>query len=59
MTALFAEDAVIQLGDGKLVRGKEAIHAFFTELQATGFRTEKRKFQLGEQRTRSFAGIWL
>ena len=31
MTALFAQDAVIQLGDGELVRGKEAIHAFFTE----------------------------
>lgn len=50
MTALFAEDAVIQLGDGKLVRGKDAIHAFFIELQRTGYGPEKRKFQLGVQR---------
>ena len=26
MTALFEPDAVIDLGDGRLVRGKEAIH---------------------------------
>ena len=28
ITALFSQDAVIQLGDGQEVRGREAIHAF-------------------------------
>lgn len=50
MTALFEQDAVIQLDDGKLVRGKDAIHAFFVEIQRTGYGLEKRRFQLGEQR---------
>src|SRR5262249_52721835 len=36
MTALFEPDAVIELNDGRLLRGKEAIHEFFTKLQATG-----------------------
>ena len=34
MTALFEADAVIELNDGRVVRGKEAIHEFFTELQS-------------------------
>ena len=55
MTALFEPEAVIDLGDGRLVRGKEAIHAFFTELQRTGFGPEGRKFRLGDQRP---ALIW-
>ena len=50
MTALFEPDAVIDCGDGRLICGVTAIHAFFTELQVTGFGLEKRKFQLGEQR---------
>lgn len=50
MAALFAPDAVIDLGDGRLVRGKEAIHAFFTKLQVTGLGPEGRRFKLGEQR---------
>ena len=56
MTAPFAEDAVIQLDEGKLVRGKDAIRAFFTELQRTGFGPEERKFQLGEQRPALICG---
>lgn len=56
MTALFAQDAVVQLGDGQEVRGREAIHAFFTKLQVTGFGPEKRKFQLGEQRPALICG---
>ena len=31
MTALFEPDAVIEPGDGQVVRGKEAIHDFFCE----------------------------
>jgi ketosteroid isomerase-like protein len=50
MTALFEPDAVIDLGDGRLVRGKEAIHEFFTKLQVTGLGPEGRRFKLGEQR---------
>jgi ketosteroid isomerase-like protein len=56
MTALFEPDAVIDLGDGRLVRGKEAIHAFFTELQVTGLGPEGRKFKLGEQRSALICG---
>jgi ketosteroid isomerase-like protein len=50
MTALFAPDAVIELNDGRLVRGKAAIQEFFTELQATGIGPEGRRFKLGAQR---------
>jgi ketosteroid isomerase-like protein len=50
MTALFEADAVIEIGGGTFVRGKEAIHELFAELQVTGFGPEKRKFELGEQR---------
>ena len=56
MTALFARDAVVQLDDGQEVRGREAIHAFFTKLQVTGYGPEKRKFQLGEQRPALICG---
>jgi hypothetical protein len=45
MVALFEPQAVIDAGEGKLVRGHEAIRAFFTEAVASG-----RKFQIGEQR---------
>ena len=31
-------------GGGTFVRGKAAIHAFFTRLRITGFGPEKRKF---------------
>ena len=54
MTALFEPDAVIELNDGlnngRLVRGKEAIHEFFTKLQVTGLGPDGRRFRLGEQR---------
>ncbi|MET0555878.1 MAG: nuclear transport factor 2 family protein [Vicinamibacteria bacterium] len=50
MTALFERDAVVDIGDGTFLRGKEAIQQFFTELQVTGFGPEKRRFELGEQR---------
>lgn len=56
MTALFEQDAVIEPGDGRLVRGKKAIHEFFAELQVTGFGPEKRKFELGDQRPALICG---
>ena len=56
MTALFEPDAVIDIGGGTFLRGKEAIHEFFTKLQVTGFGPEKRKFELGEQRPALICG---
>lgn len=60
MTALFELDAVIELNDGmndgQLLRGKEAIHAFFTKLQHTGLGPEGRRFRLGEQRPALISG---
>ena len=56
MTALFEPDAVVDIGDGTFLRGKEAIHEFFTQLQVTGFGPEKRKFELGEQRPALICG---
>ena len=45
MLALFETDAVIDSGDGRLTRGREAIRAFYVELVASG-----RKFQFSDQR---------
>ena len=56
MTALFEPDAVIELNDGRLLRGKEAIHEFFTKLQVTGLGPEGRRFKLGEQRPALICG---
>ena len=60
MTALFEPDAVIELNEGlnggKLLRGRDAIHAFFTELQLTGLGPEGRRFRLGEQRPALICG---
>jgi uncharacterized protein (TIGR02246 family) len=44
MAALFAPDAVVDSGEGRLTRGREAIRAFFAEITATG-----RKFAAGVQ----------
>jgi uncharacterized protein (TIGR02246 family) len=44
MLVLFEPDAVVDVGDGRLVRGLEAIRAYFEELQASG-----RRFQVGVQ----------
>jgi hypothetical protein len=45
MVALYEPDAVIDCGNGRMVRGIEAIRAFFTELVAAGG-----KFEFGNQR---------
>jgi hypothetical protein len=51
MVALFEEGAVIDSGDGRLTRGRNAIRALFAEVVATG-----RKFQIGEQRPALICG---
>ncbi len=44
MVALFEADAVVDCGGGRLIRGSEAIRAFYVELEETG-----RKFEFCEQ----------
>ena len=56
MTALFAPDAVSELNDGQLVRGRESIQEFFKKLQVTGIGPEGRRFKLGEQRPALICG---
>ena len=51
MVALFEPDAVIDVGDGQIIRGSEAIRRYFAQVVASG-----RKFQLGEQRAALFSG---
>ena len=45
MAALYEPHAVLDCGDGRLLRGSEAIRAFYAGLVATG-----RKFDFGDQR---------
>jgi len=56
MIALFEPDAVIDIGNGTFLRGKEAIQEYFTQLQLTGFGPEKRHFEFGEQRPALICG---
>lgn len=51
MTALFEPDAVIDCGDGHLLRGREAIRGYYLEITASG-----RKFAVGEQRPALICG---
>jgi ketosteroid isomerase-like protein len=51
MLALYEPDAVVDPGDGQLLRGKEAIRAFFAEVVASG-----RKYNFGEQRPALISG---
>jgi hypothetical protein len=51
MVALFEPGAVIDCGDGRLVRGLEAIRSFYVETIASG-----RKFAFGEQRPALICG---
>ncbi len=53
MAALFEPDAVIDCGSGRLVRGREAIRAFYVEIVASG-----RKFAFGERRPALICGDW-
>jgi hypothetical protein len=56
MTALFEADAVVDIGGGTFLRGKQAIQEFFAKLQVTGFGPERRKFEFGEQRPALICG---
>jgi hypothetical protein len=58
MTALFEPDAVIDIGDGTFLRGKEAIHEFFTKLQVTGLDRKSGSSSSENSDPRSFAVIW-
>jgi ketosteroid isomerase-like protein len=40
MVALFEADAVVDVGGGRLIRGTDAIRAYFEELKAEGLRFE-------------------
>lgn len=51
MVALYEPDAVVDVGGGRLLRGREAIHAYFAELAASG-----RTFEPGEQRAAVVSG---
>jgi ketosteroid isomerase-like protein len=51
MVALYERDAVVDIGDGQLLRGIEAIRSYFAGVTATG-----RKFQFGEQRPAVVSG---
>ena len=51
MLALFEPDAVIDCGEGRLLRGREAIRAFYVDLVATG-----RKFEFGVQQPALISG---
>lgn len=51
MVALYEPFAVLDCGDGQLIRGREAIRAFFADLVARG-----RKFDFGDQRPALISG---
>src|SRR5258706_4101054 len=51
VVGLFEAKAVVDVGGGQLVRGIDAIRAFFAEAVASG-----RKFQIGEQRPALICG---
>jgi ketosteroid isomerase-like protein len=51
MMALYAPQAVVDCGDGKVLRGQDAIRAYFAGTMAAG-----RKFAVGEQRPAVISG---
>jgi ketosteroid isomerase-like protein len=51
MVALYEPGAVVDIGDGQLLRGIDAIRAYFAGVTATG-----RKFGFGEQRPAVVSG---
>jgi ketosteroid isomerase-like protein len=51
MVALYEPGAVVDIGDGQLVKGIEAIRAYFAAVTATG-----RKFAIGQQRPAVVSG---
>jgi ketosteroid isomerase-like protein len=51
MLVLFEPDAVVDVGGGRLIRGIDAIRAYYEELQASG-----RRFQAGVQQPAVVSG---
>ena len=51
MVALYERDAALECGDGRLLRGRDAIRAFFVAVVAEG-----RKFQVGVQQPAMISG---
>jgi ketosteroid isomerase-like protein len=51
MAALYEPHAVLDAGDGRLTRGREAIRAFYAGQVAMG-----RKFEFGDQRPATISG---
>lgn len=51
MVALYEPHAVVDCGEGRLLRGREAIRAFYAEQVATG-----RVFEFGDQRPATISG---
>jgi ketosteroid isomerase-like protein len=51
LVALYERDAVVDCGDGRVLRGRDAIRAFFATAVAEG-----RKFQVGVQQPAMISG---
>ena len=51
MLVLFEPDAVVDVGGGRLIRGTDAIRAYYEELKAEG-----RRFQVGVQQPAVISG---
>ncbi|MEW6736588.1 MAG: nuclear transport factor 2 family protein [Acidobacteriota bacterium] len=51
MVALYEPQAILDCGDGRLIEGREAIRAFYTEQVAMG-----RKFEFGDQHPAVISG---
>lgn len=51
MVALYERDAVVDCGDGRVLRGRDAIRAYFAATVAEG-----RKFQVGVQQPAMISG---
>ena len=58
MTALFEPDAVVDIGGETFLRGKEAIHDFFTKLRLRGLDRKNESSSSENSDQRSFAVIW-
>ena len=53
MVALFEAEAIVDIGEDRLLQGREAIRDYFVEAVASG-----RKFQLGVQQDASSPADW-
>jgi hypothetical protein len=58
MTALFEPDAVVDIGGGTFLRGKEAIHGFLLNSRLRGLDRKNESSSSENSDQRSFAVIW-